>query len=290
MNGQDTPLIGRKTKTPTHTLVRVRNNQRQHRQRRREYMKSLEQRLEATEETARQLRIENEALRKQVSSQNPLKQETSLFTTMAISNTDITTKLTFMDTGECRETWYMPSYTGVAASDSAVGSIATGLEPGTTLPQVQTEPNDSTVIKDKSTNLLFRTVSATLFPDVMLPSTYFSQPSAMQSPSMCCSETSSELDPFDNGAGWPGNQPPHPLARSGMSILSTTLCSQAYLLIWHQNSRGLPLKVIDSWLWPGFIYSEDTDESGCRVDSRLLLGLLVYVAEDSDVEMRVLGE
>lgn len=287
MDGQAPPLIGNHTKTPAHTLIRVRNNQRRHRQRRREYIESLEQKLKATEETARQLGIENEALRKQLSSQNQLERETGPTTTMAIFDTNITTHLASTDTGECRETWYKPSHARVTASGSAARSTAAALQPDLTPPQVQTELNDGTGIR-KSTPLLSPSVSATLFPDVMLPSTYVIQHSAMQSPFACCSETSSEPGLFGKGTDWPGNRTLRPLAKSDISTTFTTLCSEAYLIIQDQNRRGLSLEVIESWLWPGFIYSDETAESGCRVDSRLLLELLVYVAEDSDVETRML--
>lgn len=62
MDNQTTPRVVKKTKTPIHTLVRVRNNQRLHRQRRRNYIKSLERKLKTIEDTARRLSIENEAL------------------------------------------------------------------------------------------------------------------------------------------------------------------------------------------------------------------------------------
>jgi hypothetical protein len=49
-------------KTPTHTLIRVRNNQRRHRQRRREYIVHLEQRLRDVEERLEKAQAENARL------------------------------------------------------------------------------------------------------------------------------------------------------------------------------------------------------------------------------------
>jgi hypothetical protein len=278
MDSQAAPLIGKPTKTPAHTLTRVRNNQRRHRQRRREYIESLEQKLEATEETVRQLEIENEALRKQLSSQNQLEREMDPTTTTHPASTDV---------DECRQAWYKPPHARETASSSATRSTTVALKPGLTSPQVQTELNNGTEIREEAP-LLSPSLSATLFPDDMLPSTYAIQPSAMQSSFACCSETSSEPRLFGKGTEWPANRILRPLTKSNISTTFTTLCSEAYLIIQDQNRRGLSLEVIESWLWPGFIYSEETAESGCRVDSRLLLGLLVYVAEDSDVERRIL--
>lgn len=50
------------------------------------------------------------------------------------------------------------------------------------------------------------------------------------------------------------------------------------------------MEVVERWLWPGFIYDDEMAESRCRVDSRLLLELLLYVADVSDVDAGLLGE
>jgi len=268
------PRIGNLTKTPTHTLIRVRNNQRRHRQRRREYIASLERQLKAVEETARQLNIENEALRKQLSSQSPPAWETSLSTTMAISDTNTATYHKSTDAGQYREPWYKPSHSEVTASGCAARVTIAEMQPGSTRPQVQTELNDGTRNNEKSTPLL----------SPIVPPTYAIPPLAMPSTFACCSNTSSEPGLFGKGTDRPGNQISRLLTSFDIATSSTTPCSQAYLIIQYQNRRGLSLEVIESWLWPGFIYGEETAVSGCRVDNRLLLALLVYVADYADAE------
>lgn len=66
---------------------------------------------------------------------------------------------------------------------------------------------------------------------------------------------------------------------------TTTLCSQAYILIQQCNRRGLSMALVQSWLWPGFSHGEDALVNGCRVDSGLLQGLLEYISGGGGVEV-----
>lgn len=63
MHNQETSLPCVQTKTPAKTLVRVRNNQRRHRERRRQYIASLEQTVQETESLLEEARAEVAALR-----------------------------------------------------------------------------------------------------------------------------------------------------------------------------------------------------------------------------------
>ena len=63
MHNPETLLPCVQTKTPAKTLVRVRNNQRRHRERRRQYIASLEQKVQETESLLEEARAEVAALR-----------------------------------------------------------------------------------------------------------------------------------------------------------------------------------------------------------------------------------
>jgi len=58
---------------------------------------------------------------------------------------------------------------------------------------------------------------------------------------------------------------------------STTLCSQAFVLISQQNFRGVDAHTIRSWLYEGFRLARNQSE-GCRVDNKLLFGLLDFIS------------
>lgn len=284
MDDQTTPRVVKKTKTPMHTLVRVRNNQRLHRQRRRDYIESLERKLETIEDTTRRLGIENEALRKQLAFQNHPDRMTVQSTTMAVAYTNNCLYPAIMDAGQYQGTWDGAPHTSVIASHNTEQSTALKLQPWSTLPEVQTGLSNSISIEEKSTDLIAPSMLGNLFVDFTRLSRDVIQSPAMHSPSACCSETSSEaLDGHHKSTSWPDNRTPHPWTSSDMITSSTTLCSQAYLVIQHRNRRGLSSEMIESWLWPGFIYVDGTAESACRVDSRLLLGLLAYVTEAPNV-------
>jgi hypothetical protein len=60
---------------------------------------------------------------------------------------------------------------------------------------------------------------------------------------------------------------------------STTPCTQAYILIAQQNFRGLDAHTIRSWLYEGFRRGRNRSE-GCSVDNKLLFGLLDFISSE----------
>lgn len=280
MDSQAGVINVNQAKTPQHTLVRVRNNQRRHRQRRREYVESLERKLKAMEETASRLGIENEALRKQLSCQPHPRRVIPPHTAVDTSGTNMTAHI-----GGYGETQHSPVHTSPMASSHATGAMR--------LPSAFLTSRDRTNLNDTTglwETLLSSNMSATLFPDLMIPSSYAAQPPASQYPSPCCSASPSDTGVFGKDTGWRVDSISRPLDSCRLFLSSTTHCAQAYLIIQHRNRRGLSLDVIESWLWPGFMYTDETAEIGCRVDSRLLFGLLVYIDEDPDIEASVLEQ
>lgn len=58
---------------------------------------------------------------------------------------------------------------------------------------------------------------------------------------------------------------------------STTRCRDAYMIITEQNFVGLEVSTIYSWLQPGFRRPAATQD-GCRVDNQLLFALLDHIS------------
>ena len=61
---------------------------------------------------------------------------------------------------------------------------------------------------------------------------------------------------------------------------STILCSEAYILIAHQNHKHLPESTIAAFLWPSFRASISPNE-GCRVATSTLYTLLAFISDVS---------
>ncbi|KAF2786199.1 hypothetical protein K505DRAFT_344009 [Melanomma pulvis-pyrius CBS 109.77] len=58
---------------------------------------------------------------------------------------------------------------------------------------------------------------------------------------------------------------------------STTLCSQAYMLISQQNFRQIDAATIRLWLWQGYRRAQRRGE-GCRVENGVLLSVLDFIS------------
>ncbi|OCK91328.1 uncharacterized protein K441DRAFT_575766 [Cenococcum geophilum 1.58] len=179
-------------KTPAHTLVRVRNNQRRHRERRREYIASLEQKLQETERLLAQATTELAASNRPSAWMLPQPQDP------------------LDHTPSC----YPPSYCELV-EDSSVPLIS----------EDNARPESDPELRK------------ILSPPI---------------PSFCNIYPPSDTE-------------------------STTLCSQAFVLISQQNFREIDAYTIKSWLYEGFRQARNENE-GCRVDNKLLFGLLDFIS------------
>jgi hypothetical protein len=56
----------------------------------------------------------------------------------------------------------------------------------------------------------------------------------------------------------------------------TTLCSEAYELLWRHNSRGVDVIEIGIRLWNGF--RKGDGDQGCKVENKLLFSVLEYIS------------
>jgi hypothetical protein len=282
MDGRTHPAAtGRITKTPTHTLTRVRNNQRRHRQRRREYIASLEQRLKDTEDRLAQVQAENVVLRDKVLSTSPLGQERRETASLTIPETNVTTQIVSTAAGVSRGIRYNPAdVTGTDTGSDSVASVAV-LQPTLPSQEVGCESYEVSLVGDILPCPLFPNLPVSIDTEFTPPTTYLVPPPAVQPGSACCSRTSPEpsTNILNKDTSWLNSQTSVYGASMLLSTSSTTLCSQAYFIIQHHNHRQLPMEAVERWLWPGFIYSGPLAEKGCRVDNQLLLGLLEYITE-----------
>ncbi|KAH8799753.1 hypothetical protein F5884DRAFT_811158 [Xylogone sp. PMI_703] len=250
----------RNKKTPEHTLTRVRNNQRRHRERRRQYIASLEERLCEAEHLLAEARCTISALQVQLdSSSNSM--------SVAPREAQVVTEHPHNKTGDISEIsnnhahnecpWAVPS-----TSNSAVVASS------------RRQPSTSISISPLSSSLPL----------------YTHQPSIYESPkpsSCCCNrpkETDASLALVDSTAATTTTTlilPPEynslDLPPSTSDSESTTLCAEAYILVSQLNHRGLDAEAITCWLEEGFRRGR-TKEEGCRVETRILFGLLDFIS------------
>lgn len=268
-------------KTPAHTLVRVRNNQRRHRERRREYIASLEQKLQETERLLAQAttelaasKLELERWRNGVIKQQPHENQE-------------------------------PSHDIVPEDAlSTVGDITANADLGMVEKPIgaQEKLSDTVLLDYSTTSLTTPSIpELPLFTNI-LPSA-LSRPSAWMLPqpqdpldhtpscylpSYCESVEDSSVPLISEDNAQPESGPElrkilSPPIPSFCNIYppsdteSTTLCSQAFVLISQQNFREIDAYTIRSWLYEGFRPARNEHE-GCGVDNKLLFGLLDFIS------------
>lgn len=207
-----------------HTRVRVRNNQRQHRARRRDYIATLEGKLEEAERTILSLK---EHIKNLEGANAALDVAENMDSTVA------------------------------GASDSIiVGSPADNVDIPvpvfSDLLGLHTSPpilNPAPIFTYSTPCFLSETTNYTYsLPNLQLPvltPTFATDPTTNSS----CQE-------------------------------STILCSEAYILIAHQNHKHLPESTIAAFLWPSFRASISPNE-GCRVATSTLYTLLAFISDVS---------
>lgn len=268
-------------KTPAHTLVRVRNNQRRHRERRREYIASLEQKLQETERLLAQAtaelassKLELEKWRNGVIKQQPhenqepshhIVPEDDLSTAGDITaNTDLGMIEKPIDVQE--------KLSDTALLDYSTTSLTTPSTPElplytNILPHAPSRPSAWMLLQHQDpldhAPLCYLPSCCELVEDSSVPS--ISEDNAQP-------ESDPELRKI--------LLPPTPSFGNiypPSNTESTTLCSQAFVLISQQNFREVDAYTIRSWLYEGFRQARNENE-GCRVDNILLFGLLDFIS------------
>ena len=288
---QTTTFRVTQTKTPAHTLIRVRNNQRRHRERRREYITSLEQKLEETEGLLAQAKAKIAALKAELESWKCRIDRTEEHFDSSTLMLDIAGYPPVLSLGERQSTEAekqqgprvdevlerstLAPYS-VTASATALVTTAVGQDLS-----VPTPPNTHFSVTDSSTPLTVPSPKLSSFPLTVRPERVLDYvPSACPPP--CCSLVDEPSTTAFAASSAPGSQdltflPAACSTYSPSDGESTTLCSQAYVLITQQNFRGLNAHTIRSWLDQGFRRAKGQGE-GCRVENSLLFGLLDFIS------------
>ncbi|KAK2812051.1 hypothetical protein FQN50_001760 [Emmonsiellopsis sp. PD_5] len=258
-------------KSRDYTLTRVRNNQRRCRERRRQYIADLEQKVEATERALAEALAEIAALRSELDRH--------------ISAGDIST----ISSG--KQGLHEQNENAQEAPDVFPGGDQNLSDPGlaTTdavspnIPIYLETTEDSNVV----TSLTLQTPSPKLCHSCAAPSQ--------------CHTAAANKDPRPTieSATPPTTPSPRPnptpisatFQLSDTSLVqsalcgyaaadneSTTPCSQAYVFISQLNFKGLDVSVIEQWLHRGFRQARDPGE-GCRVENNLLFQLLDFISD-----------
>jgi hypothetical protein len=254
-------------KTPLQTLVRVRNNQRRHRERRRQHIASLEQKVQDTERQLNQALTEIASLRTQLARCEFSHGHMRSALAGGLPSED--TSRAGSDGGGDHEVceggrvFRLRDHTGSTPIPMC-------------LPVSKPEERDCSIKRDPSLVLevegqqggvdglptSFTLQSDAGFDDASLISSSTvlgvttSNPSIPESPFSPAS--CSRYPPADEQA--------------------TTSCLQAYVVISQLNFRGLDPDSITAWLNPGFRRSR-TLHDGCQVESKLLFELLDFISE-----------
>lgn len=244
-------------KTPAHTLVRVRNNQRRHRERRRQYVATLEQKVQETERLLVQATADIAALEAELRNRT---------------------------CDRCR----LHKHKDGEVSGSMPPCRA--VTPETLSQASQTDDSaDACPISTATPNAL----AATFNPLDQYPATSVVQ--APHScckrcgyNARCSSPCSIEVD---FATTKPSTQSPV-FKNIGAQLLpapsqslesvhseSTTLCTDAFFLLEQHNFRGLSPHEITVWLFRGFRPAKN-DGEGCRVENQLLFELLDFVSSN----------
>jgi len=272
------------TKTPARTLIRVRNNQRRHRERRRQYIASLEAKVLETERRLTQALADVASLRGQVESSdlrtNEIKPVSDNVLGAGANPPAETGQERGRNTFELQETSLIPQRFKTYAPEIPTASQG--------LPGPQLIRNDLPVT-DPS-NLPAARSFGRPDPSALRHTEDSSDEHQLAFSPQCC--LAAEEPPKAIPAPLDAMIPPLSTPEFEDSVLqsslcgdyppptgqSTTACVQAYIFISQLNFRGLDSDAITNWLHPGFRRPTLPNE-GCQVDSALLFELLDFISD-----------
>lgn len=276
-NRNETNASSPRTKTPARTLIRVRNNQRRHRERRRQYIASLEHKVLETERRLTQALVDIAKLRAELERPHPRGNEINLASDDALH---VEAKPP-AERGQEQECRILESQ-----DTSSVSQEYNSCAPETSAATQHTR-NYLPVVDPSNlqTILSFTQLDASTLTH---HEDYSDHYQATFQPG-CCSVA--EEAPRANPTSLSAIVHPLSTSESKESILlssfcsdypptsgqSTTPCVQALIFISQLNFRGLDSDAITSWLQPGFRRPTLPNE-GCRVDSALLFELLDFIS------------
>jgi hypothetical protein len=253
------------TKTPAHTLTRVRNNQRRHRQRRREYIVSLEQHLQETQALLAQAEAHIARLQAELDRRKDLNQATHRYLKQpaCLEST--------LDGADNHSLLSLPEQQPRRA-DERPDATPSGVPQALPMTSQHMTTAETSLVASLTPSTARATVNAELSLD---------HPRRDFIPAQCCSPAEEQPAP-PSFVSQDLVIPPSPCNQCDTyprsdEKESTTLCSQAYVLIAQQNFRGLNAVTVKNWLDQGFRRAKVQDE-GCRVENGLLFGLLDFIS------------
>ncbi|QLI71341.1 uncharacterized protein G6M90_00g079120 [Metarhizium brunneum] len=293
------PRRGTKRVSVQHTQERVRNNQRRHRARRKDYIASLEQKLIEAERTILTLRTQMEALqapstRRCSQRHDQDEQDSSMPLPLQTEHQD--------DIVDIFEAYSTVSGTrNITAWDPP---ILASTEPFISSTQPRSEVNSPISVSpiliaqssELETELLqgTRRVSdqAIAEPNSLLPTTVI-QNHVPAPTTACCSNNDLETDSQvmvktkdsetivldqDTSPIMPRYLPEMETCYQVRPYESTMPCSEAFIIITQQNFKGMEQGDVAAWLWDGFRKPNQPSE-GCRVQTGILFSLLAFISE-----------
>ena len=237
--------------TAEHTSNRVRENQRRHRARQRDYVSSLEQKLAQTEQLLAEARAEVAALKAGRARPGSVQYLNQIITLNTSSSTDTLGLVLREEKSDFRNRTEIPWKHAIddtqTEEDEQLGSPLPDFPISSALPSIGQAP--ISLATPSSVGLL-------------------------SGPPPCCSDPPiplSQDEPADPECPTCKTRPPPDPSES------TTLCAQAAVIISQQNFRNLEPELIRLWLAQGLRRAQREGE-GCRVENGALLRLLDYIS------------
>lgn len=266
----------RPQKTPTQTLTRVRNNQRRHRERRRQYIASLEQKVKETELLLKQARTDIARLETDLAKFRINYNGTGM-------SSDNPHWLNDVPLSENQHQEQSSTGAHQAFSPRVPYALETPSKQSMSQPLVSDSSGENSSTLHNAQSVQHLDTQLYLLPGSLSPD-YQPQVSPQ-----CCSvnvDASDARNAFlaaqtrTTLAAQPEDRPltaaykdyPYP------GEDSTSSCIQAYIVIAQQNFRGVSMEIIESSLYRGFRPAVTSGE-GCRVVNRVLFELLDFISD-----------
>ncbi|QSS64958.1 hypothetical protein I7I51_02034 [Histoplasma capsulatum] len=319
-NNDDSPKSQRKSRA--HTLTRVRNNQRRCRERRRQYIAALEQRVEETGRLLEEARAEIDSLKSQLmecGSRSRRRRHPHHANQLAEGESAVSYSGGGGGGSIDAAAWMMSlgqqgGYRQVSGQIEEVGELP-ALLPGPLPAPPEREDDWPATTSHQQTSDIGYNATPNMLALQQLDNTHPRRPSssslalANQRETAVCGSRPPNAVNSDTTLTTSTNAP-SPLSTLWTPTLtalqleglilpdipdtsnsdytlspadeSTTPCSQAFIFISQQNFKGLDASSIERWLCRGFRQATDPRE-GCRVENTLLLQVLDFASfKDED--------
>ncbi|KID86250.1 Trappc4 protein, Sedlin [Metarhizium guizhouense ARSEF 977] len=288
------PRRGTKRVSVQHTQERVRNNQRRHRARRKDYIASLEQKLIEAEHTILTLRTQVEALqapstRRCSQRHDQDEQNSSMPRPDIVDVFEAYNAVSGMRNLTAWDPHVLASTEPFISSNQPRSEVNSPISVSPTLiaqsSELETEPLQGTRLAPGQ---------AVAEPDSLLPTTVIQN--HVPAPTTTCRsnndlETDSQVTAKtkdseaivldqDTSPIMPRYLPERETCYQVRPYESTIPCSEAFILITQQNFKGMEQGDVAAWLWDGFRKPNQPGE-GCRVQTGILFSLLAFISDTS---------